>query len=200
MAAPSTVADLANWGPPQRLIKDARGRTIVEKRSPLLSRKVVGLNGDVTQQAAANGIANRDPNDPYGQKTHQEKMLGRPRARKGTPGGILPYSRCPQGISGVREFLAELDISESAPCSTALNGKPISNDDPCKCIVEVIARRQARNRAVDAENEERINKLAKLAERTAEANLDASQKMAEAAQALAEVARASQPRKKDDAK
>jgi len=187
MVAKSTVADLSNWSPPQRIRRDAKGRAIVEKLSPLLSRKVVDLDGNVVQQPASNGIANRSPQDPYGQQTHHEKMVGRPRMIKGTPGGILPYSRCPQGINGVMPFLADYELDGRPICATAWNGKPISNEDPCACIKELIEKRQAKAHVAHLENEERVNKLAKLQERAAQQNLEAASGMAEATSTLAEV-------------
>lgn len=199
MASP-TIVDLANWNPPQRITRAGRGRNIVEKLSPLPSRKVVDLDGNVIRQAASNGIANRSPTDPYGQQTHAEKLSGNPRNRKGTPGGILPYSKCPQGIGPARYFLDEWDLGGRVPCETAHNGKPISNDDPCACIVELITLRQKRAAEINAANEARINKLAMLQEQTAQANLDASTQMAAAAQALAAAARANSRGKKDDEK
>ncbi len=192
----NTVADLANWSPPQRLIRTGKGRPIVEKLSPLLSRKVVDLEGNVVQQAASNGIANRSPQDPYGLQTHNEKMLGRPRALKGTPGGILPYAKCPQGISGVGPFLEEYDLWSRRVCETAHNGKDIDTSNPCKCIIALIEARRAANRARSEEAETRINKLVMLQEQTAQANLDASKQMAEAAKAMA-AAITSQGKKKD---
>ena len=198
MGQNDTVADLANWAPPQRLIRNGKGRPVVEKLSPLLSRKVVDLEGNVMQQAASNGIANRSPQDPYGLQTHAEKMLGRPRMRKGTPGGILPYSKCPQGIGGVQQFLEEYGLGGRRICETAADGKAISNASPCACIVELIEARQAASLARNNETENRINKLVMLQERTAEANLDATKQLASAAQSLAAAA-ASSNRKKDPA-
>jgi hypothetical protein len=183
MARNDTVADLANWSPPQRLLK-TKGRPIVEKLSPLLSRKVVDLDGNVVQQAASNGIANRSPQDPYGQQTHAEKLYGRPRAIKGTPGGILPYSKCPIAI-GAGHFLTEYEIPHGAPCALAHNGREISNADPCEHIVALIKARQDAAKARNEETENRINKLVKLQERTAEANLDATKQLAAAAASLA---------------
>jgi hypothetical protein len=190
MASRQTVADLANWAPPQRITRKGN-RTIVEKLNPGLNRKVVDLDGNVVGQSATNGIANRDPHDPYGMKIHAEKMYGNPRNMKGTPGGILPYAKCPQGISGVRQFLDEWDLGGRQTCEIAANGKAIDNSNPCKCIEELMAKRKAAAKERNDADEERINKLAKLAERTAEANLAATSQLADAAKALAEAANGS---------
>jgi len=197
MGSRNSVIDLANWAPPQRPIKDAKGRVVLEKISPLLSRKVVDLDGNVVLQPAANGIANRSPQDPYGLQTHHEKLYGRPRMLKGTPGGIIPYAKCPQSL-GVPHVLEDCGIPMAAPCTAAHNGRPISNADACACVVEIIRVRQAAAKARNDEAEERMNKQIKMQERTAEANLDAANQMAEAAKALAAAAAAQGRGKKDN--
>jgi hypothetical protein len=184
-----TVVDLAKWNPPQRVIRKGK-RTVVEKLNPCLNRKVVDMDGNVMGQSASNGIANRDPHDPYGMQIHAEKMLGNPRSTKGTPGGVLPYSKCPQGISGVRQFLDVWELGGRPVCETAHNGKPISNSDACACIEELIAKRQAASRERALVEEERMNKTLLLQERAAAANLEAGVANAAAAKDMAEAARA----------
>lgn len=199
----NTIIDLANWAPPTRLRKvPGKARPVVEKLCPTINRKVVDLQGNVVPQVAANGMANRSANDPYGMQIHAEKLLGNPRNRKGTPGGILPYSKCPQGVTGAWPHLEELGIARATPCEVAADGKsPISNEHACKCIEAVIALRKEMHNAIEAENEERINRLALMQERAAAASIEAGNANAAAAKELAEAAKAiaaaAAPRKGD---
>jgi hypothetical protein len=202
MASSNTIIDLAHWAPPSRLRRvSGKARPLVEKLCPLMNRKVVDLQGNVVPQAASNGIANRSPNDPYGMQIHAEKLMGNPRNRKGTPGGILPYSKCPQGVTGAAAHLEDLGIPRSTPCEVAADGKShIDNEHACKCIEAVIAKRKAMHNAVEAENEERINRLALMQERAAAASIEAGNANAAAANKLATAAEAlaaALPRKGD---
>lgn len=192
MASNNTVVDLAQWAPPTRLRRvPGKARPIVEKLSPIINRKVVDLQGNVVAQPASNGIANRSPNDPYGMQIHAEKLMSNPRNRKGTPGGILPYSKCPQGVTGAAVFLEELGIERATPCTVAADGKSaIDNEHACKCIEEVIKRRRAIHEPMERETEERINKVVLMQERAAAAQIEAGNANVQAAKELAEAAKA----------
>lgn len=195
MTAAQTVSDLANWAPPQRRRPDGDGGFIVEKLSPIAGLRMVdpqgsdvgGATDDGRRQWGLplhNGIANRSPNDPYRTQLLAEK-IGK---------GWVQYGKCPLGVSESLDHLPksiryEADgVRSKAPCQTGTNGGRIHAGNPCPCIPALMVARQAKEAKKDNANEERTNKLAKLTERTAEANLNATTQLAEAAKAMAAAA------------
>lgn len=199
--ATQTVTDLSNWAPPQRRRPDGDGGIIVEKLSPIAGLRMVDPQGNDIGGASDDGrrqwglplhtgMANRSPNDPYRTQVLAEKIAG----------GWVQYGKCPLGVSESVEHLPqsiryELDgagkpipTRPRAPCQAGVNGGKIHAANPCACIPALIKARQERHAKKDAANEERTNKLAKLTERTAEANLSATTQLAEAAKAMAAAA------------
>lgn len=183
----SPVADLAKWSPPQRRRTTDDGDVIVEKLSPLPSVMMVDKAGNLVQLSLSNGISNRNPNDPYRTQVLPEKM---------TQGEMVRLDRCPLGVSESIAYLpptvrfrvvdGKPDRQQpKGPCMQAAEGGKITAATPCACIAELIRVRRERNAAKDARNEDRVNKLAKLAEQTATANRDAATGLAAAAQSMA---------------
>lgn len=191
-----TITDLSKWAPPQRRILDDDGNVTIEKLCPVQHLQMVDLAGNVGPLPLSNGIANRDPNDPYAIQLLAEKVAG----------GMVQVAKCPLGVSESIPHLPKAvrfkagpdgkpdEKSSRAMCRQGANGGPISTKNPCECIALLIAARRARHEKLEAVKEERINRLAKLQERTAQANLDATSQLAEAAKALAAAAN---PSRKD---
>lgn len=185
-----TVTDLSKWAPPQRRTVDDDGNITIEKLCPGVHLMMVDLAGHIGPLPLSNGIANRDKNDPYGVQTLAEKVSG----------GMVQVSKCPLGVSesvprlpkSVRYTLtAEGKPDESRPrqlCRQGAQGGPISTKNPCACIPLLVAARRSKHEKIAAEKEERINRIARLQERGAQANLDAATHLATAAQALAAAA------------
>lgn len=199
---PQTVTDLANWSPPQRGLSGDDGEIIIEKLSPLPGVMMVDPAGNVVSIPLSNGISNRLATDPYRMQILAEKqakgwvLVGRCPLSSGE---ALPH--LPKSVRYHLDANGKPDESKPRnPCQPVVNGRKISGDrhpdryNPCACIDLLATARKARHAAKSAQNEERTNRLAKLAERTAQANLDATTQLAEAAKAMAAAAA---PRSKD---
>ena len=192
------IADLSRWSPPMRR-RLVDGDMVVEKLSPLPTAMMIDLAGNSIGLPLSNGIANRSRSDPYRQLILAEKIAG----------GMVQVDRCPLGVSESSAHLppairyhvdsaGKPDPSRpKPPCTKGAEGGKITVENPCSCIGALQAHRQAKHRLAEEKREERTNRLAKLQERTATANLDATTQLAAAAQALAA---ASQPRAKGDSK
>jgi len=199
---PQTVTDLANWAPPQRGVQGDDGELLIEKLSPLPGVMAVDTIGTVTAIPLSNGISNRLTTDPYRMQILAEKqakgwvLVGRCPLSSGE---ALPH--LPKSVRYHLDANGKPDESKPrSPCQTGINGGKINGDrrpdryNPCKCIDLLVAARKERHEKKTAQNEERTNRIAKLAERTAQANLDATTQLAEAAKAMAAAAT---PRGKD---
>ena len=192
------IADLSRWSPPMRR-RLVDGDVVVEKLSPLPTAMMIDLAGNKIGMPLSNGIANRSRSDPYRQLVLAEKVAG----------GMVQMDRCPLGVSESTPHLppavryhadgtGKPDPSRpKAPCTKSADGGKITAETPCACIGALVAHRQAKHKLAEDKREERTNRLAKLQERTATANLDATTQLADAARALAA---ASQPRAKGDGK
>lgn len=203
----TAIADLSKWAPPQRR-RIVDGDPVIEKLAPCAGPKMLDPSGVVVDRLPlSNGIANRRPNDPYGMTILPEKLAA----------GWVYFGRCPLGVTdSVQHVPAAIrhypdkdgkpDLGRPrGPCVRAADGGRITDANPCECIVALEQHRKKRQAAKDATAEARINKLAKLAEQTATANLNAAnastaaaEQLAAAAQALAAAAQA--PRKEREQK
>jgi len=184
------IANLATWSPPQRRRDDGDGGVIIEKLPPQPSLLMVDLAGNECAVPLSNGIANRSPDDPYRRQKLQEKQAD----------GWVRVDQCPLGVNESIPHLPKVVRYEAGadgkpdedrpkyPCTRGANGGPISLKNPCKCIAALTKVRRERNAVKDAAQEERIGRVAKMQERTAQANQDAAVGLAEAAKALAAVA------------
>lgn len=180
------IADLSRWSPPMRR-RLVDGDVVVEKLSPLPTVMMIDLAGNSIGLPVSNGMANRSPTDPYRQLILAEKIAG----------GMVQVGRCPLGVSESTQHLPpavryQLDDKgkpdpnrPKPPCTRSAEGGKITAESPCSCIGALKEHRQAKHKLGEDKREERTNRLAKLQERTATANLDATTQLAAAAQALA---------------
>lgn len=187
MGAP--VADLSKWSPPQRRRQTDDGDTIVEKLSPLPHLMMIDKAGNEIPLPLSNGISNKAKNDPYRAQVLAEKMAD----------GMVRKDLCPLGVSESVPFLpptvrfrvvgGKPDRDQpKGPCLRAADGGKITAANPCACIAELVRVRREKHGAKDRTNEDRVNKLARLQEQTAQANRDAASGMAAAANGLAAIA------------
>jgi hypothetical protein len=193
------IADLSKWAPPQRRhVVD--GDVVIEKLSPLPGPRMLDPDGNVIEKLPmSNGIANRAMNDPYRVTLLPLKLQE----------GWIHMDRCPLGVNESVPHLppsvrfqagpdGKLDLKRpKGPCMAGANGAKLTADNPCACIGALEKHRKAKHAKKEAASEERTNKLAKLAERTAQANLDATTQLAAAASALADAAKGNSGGKRD---
>ena len=183
------IADLSKWSPPQRR-RLVDGEVVIEKLSPVPGPKMLDPSGNVIDRLpAANGFIGWK-NDPYRVTVIAEKVAK----------GWVHFDRCPISSESVEHLPPSIryhagtdgkpdHARPKSPCTRAADGGKISNTSPCECIEALEKFRKGKQAVKEAASEERINKLAKLAERNAQAGLDATTQLAAAAQAMAEAAR-----------
>lgn len=186
------VADLSRWSPPKRIRRTPDG-PVEEKLPPQITAKVVDPAGNVGFLPLTNGVSLRDRRDPYGVTLLAEKIAGRPRMLKGTPGGFVPYGKCPQTIEEVEPFLPR-SIRGRPRCVVAADGHEIGDEHACACVEAIIAERQQKTRiateAFERKMEPKINQSAREA---AAVQTDVIAKLAEVTTQLASAVSAIKP-------
>lgn len=199
MAHPQTVTDLSNWAPPQRGVQGDDGELLIEKLSPLPGMMAVDPAGNVIPALPlSNGISNRLTTDPYRMQILAEKqakgwvLVGRCPLSSGE---ALPH--LPKSVRYHLDANGKPDESKPRnPCLAGINGGKINGSNhpdrfnPCVCIGLLEAARKERHNKRQGQNEDRTNRVHKMAEQAAQANLDATRSLAEAAKAFATVATA----------
>jgi len=152
------VTDLAKWAPPTRTVRRPDSELATEKLSPVLTAKMVDLGGNVIGVPITNGMSNRNRDDEYGRKIVGEKIRGRPRFLKGTPGGMIPFGKCPQVDEELTRFLPR-PLRGRPRCTVSATGLPISDASPCACIEELIRIRQEASRVAAEKLEARLEPM-----------------------------------------
>lgn len=141
-----TAIDLAVWVPPTRNRIDRHGEPAIEKLPTQRSRYMLNPAGHGVWVSLHTGSGNRNPNDPFALRKLDEKMRL----------GFLPFDRCPQGLDEAYKRHLPENVPDRASCGTGIDpAKPISNDNPCKCIREAETVRTKAHGKRNAENESR---------------------------------------------
>lgn len=141
--------DLAVWKPPTRTTVNADGETVLEKLPTQRSKYMLNPSGHGVWVALHCGSSLRNPNDPIAIRRYDEK------SRR----GFLPFDRCPQTMDPdiVQKHLPKAMRGRSACSSGSADvNRPISNGNPCKCLVEVMELRRKANDKIMAEAEARL--------------------------------------------
>jgi hypothetical protein len=116
-----------------RPFRNEHGKEVIERAPWQPFLKVVKLSGAVSRVPLSTHRAINERQDPY--RAYME--FRKPRT------GMIPYGACPQTMPpDVQAFIPE-ELLGRQPCRAAANGKPISNENCCPCIEELITYRKA---------------------------------------------------------
>lgn len=134
-APPFFPAD--RWKRHKRMVTLPDGTRAIEKRPIVKSCKAINKAGHEVWFPLATGPKQDVENDPYGQAIvfAKEKQ------------GTIMKGRCPQGGGYyVNQHLPE-SVKNRRPCVEGAKGGPISDANPCQCVLEVMRIRQEDNAA-----------------------------------------------------
>ena len=172
--------DLGKWppgGPKRRILDedgkqkyDEDGRALIERLPSTPSCLMLHPGGSVVWVPLACGSGRKQQNDPYALTIGKEKMQK----------GFLPVENCPKSF-GLQDKLTQgfpEDLLEAAPCRRGHkldkdgNTRPISETNPCICIVtERALRNGISTKRTDALNKRYRNQAAlDIAARDSEAS------------------------------
>lgn len=143
------VFDAVNYKKHARVVTTADGRKRVDKRPIQKSVQAVDACGNLLWMPLYTGPSQKAENDQYRQSIEHAKRKA----------GWVIFGRCPQ-IEG-HDVISRLpDAVRGRPmCKVGAKGGPISDQDPCRCMLDLIAARRQENkeRTVALEGQARNN-------------------------------------------
>lgn len=133
--APPPFFPADRWKRHKRMVTLPDGTRAIEKRPIVKSCKAINKAGHEVWFPLATGPKQDVENDPYGQAIvfAKEKQ------------GTIMKGRCPQGGNYyVQQHLPE-EVRGRRVCAQGAKGGPITDANPCQCVIEVARIRQAEN-------------------------------------------------------
>jgi len=150
-----------------RSIVGEDGRTRTEKRPIVKSAYMVDPAGHVCFLPLYGGPSQNDPDDQYMTATLRSK----------TKAGWVDHDSCPKtsGHNVVKHLPVE--VQDGAACNGGAKGGPITRQNPCKCIVALIAHRRTTNASKMRAVEGQARTEAQVSHQLAAANLEETRKL-----------------------
>jgi len=120
------VFDAANYKRHARQITRKDGTRGIEKRPITKSIRCIDPSGNEAWLPLYSGPAQSAEVDPY-----RVSIMHAKRKK-----GWLPYDECPQLAGYATQQLLPDAVRGRKPCTVGANGQPISESNPCQCLVD----------------------------------------------------------------
>lgn len=135
----AAAVDCSSWTLPKRERLDRHGEPATEKLPNMRTVHMLNPAGAWVRATVFCGSAQRDFRDRNAQNKTRDLVAK----------GFLPIGTCPNSRQWLHYYDARAklpaDMHRDHGCEVAADGKPITDENPCACVVEIGARRTAKH-------------------------------------------------------